>query len=158
MRVPTKKAEEFIKAANNGNPQTSQEMEVNAKTEVKKKYQNANSSLNFTENQSRVFRDILSKSNLDSVAHLLGVSVSFAEEEQPFVNTDFSKYLSLLIERGQVFDKVPYRKLGINEIFKERSDLYKQTWINIPIKGVVLMYVLHYAQKKLGIDIEKYLD
>lgn len=155
MKIPTKKStvekEQFIKSANNGNPS----VEDQEKTKAKRKYSYANTTLNLTSNQVKLLNDVLSQSKLDSVAHLLYTSISFAEVD-PFKVTDFSSYIPLLVEKSNNIKKVTYRKQGVYDILKDKSEHYKATWINMPIKGVVLMYLLNYAKKKLGMDIERY--
>lgn len=151
MKIPTKTmtqdAESFVKAANNGNPVV--------ETAKPRKSSNINTSLSFTPRQYQCLNDILATSGLYGITHLFHTAVAFAEDH-PFEEKDFSNHIGLLTDKGKDTTKIMYRKQGSYEAFKSKSDYFKATWINMPIKGVALMYLLNYAKKKLNMDISKY--
>lgn len=123
---------------------------------VKTSKKSGTTSLNWTENQKIVFDEIRSISNENSIDILFYMAYEFAKK-QPLDYKAYSNFIGLLTEKSKDTYKLSYKKNVSFFEFKAITADLKSKWLNIPMKGVVLMYLLHYAKFKLGIDINKYL-
>ncbi|OBX79656.1 hypothetical protein AO053_03470 [Haemophilus influenzae biotype aegyptius] len=71
-------------------------------------------------------------------------------------NLDYMDYLPFLIG-----DKSNYRftmnKNSTYLYFREKYEEYKDNWVNLRLRGVITLALLHYAKCKLNLDLDELL-
>lgn len=118
----------------------------------------AGTTLSFTIKQKEIFDDIRANTgglNL-SLSNYLFIVYSYAQEA-PLVYQQYFDFLEILLEKGTQIKVTVRNENESIRAYKVISQQLKDKWIRIPMKGVVLMYCLHYAKSKFGLDICKYL-
>lgn len=142
--LTTKKLDSFINAADGGTPSE------------KPKKKAVRNGFNFTERQREVFYKIKEVANKSSVEVLLFLALEYSKEN-PFSYDDYLDFMDLLTEKNKKIYKTMYTKGQYFEEYDQITAKIKSEFMNIPLKGVVLMYLLHYAKYKLNMDISEFM-
>ena len=110
--------------------------------------------LQYTDKQKKLFDDFRKTMNI-SINLIMRELIEFSKQV-PLNHLDYSSFIPLFKEKGWSNTTYCYADESHAKI-KEKTMELKNSWINIPFKSVLLMYMLHYLKNKLGVDIDQYL-
>ncbi|HHT7781832.1 TPA: hypothetical protein ACT2GF_002201 [Pasteurella multocida] len=121
------------------------------KTAKAKKYNSVGSStVNFSDAQGKLIKKLLEITNISTTMTLFSAAAQYMKEG--IDNSDYMDYIPFLIG-----DKSNYRftmnKNGTYLYFREKYEEYKDNWVNIRLRGVITLSLLHYAKNKLNLDL-----
>lgn len=128
--------------------------------EMKKGKLSTNSNLTkvrFTNIQMRLIDKMLKISNIGSVAALFGTVAEFMRSD--FNHLDYVDYLNFIVGAGNGTGKgYSIQKNRAYELFCELYEDYRVNWVNIRVRGVIILSILHYAKNKLNLDLNELLE
>lgn len=107
-----------------------------------------------SEQQKELINKIAEKENVVT-GELVWKALLYAKREM--ITIDYLiNYISFVTDKQH--DNVVYlqNRFTLHNDLKALSQSYKEIGYNIRIKGVVLLYVLYYADKALNVDISQY--
>ncbi|HHR5929652.1 TPA: hypothetical protein ACS7YQ_003861 [Providencia alcalifaciens] len=139
----------FIAGATNG--------EIADKPTAKtKKYNSAGSStVNFSDAQGKLIKKLLEITKISTTMTLFSAAAQYMKEG--IDNLDYMDYIPFLIG-----DKSNYRftmsKNSTYLYFREKYEEYKENWVNLRLRGVITLALLHYAKNKLDLDLNELLE
>ena len=138
----------FIAGATNGEIADKQ-------TEKAKKYNSVGSStVNFSDAQGKLIKKLLEITKISTTMTLFSAAAQYMKEG--IDNLDYMDYLPFLIG-----DKSNYRftmnKNSTYLHFREKYEEYKDNWVNLRLRGVITLALLHYAKCKLNLDLDELL-
>ncbi|MDG6896389.1 hypothetical protein A6A20_12365 [Volucribacter amazonae] len=73
---------------------------------------------------------------------------------------DYMDYLDFItgIDVNGVGKAYPIRKNRAYDFFYELYEYYRENWVNIRIRGVIVLGILHYAKNKLNLNLNEFLQ
>lgn len=108
-----------------------------------------------SEQQKELINKITVKADVVTYGELVWRALLYAKREM--ITIDYLiNYISFITDKQH--DNVVYlqNRFTLHSDLKALSQSYKEIGYNIKMKGVVLLYVLYYADKALNVDISQY--
>ncbi|MFQ0972227.1 hypothetical protein [Gilliamella sp. BG6] len=137
--------DDFLKGANNGTIKT---------TANTKKRENNQFFLSVGSAQNKFINKLAEMTKLRK-GDLVWQSILYAKNQN--ITTSFiNEYINFIYDKKHGIRIYIQKVMTSHENLKEASELYKKEGYNIKIKGVLLAYLLNYAQNHLKIDISEY--
>ncbi|MDD2170384.1 hypothetical protein QA264_06305 [Glaesserella parasuis] len=142
----TAEVQNFINAATSG--------EIAKKPKSTKASQLSN--VVFTESQWNFINKVLEISKVGNVTALFNIAADFMKKD--FNYLDYSSYTAFLIgNNAEASKRFSIRKDNAYTFFKGLYEEYKENWINIRLRGVLLLALLNYAKKGLNCQLDDLL-
>lgn len=115
------------------------------------------SNVRFTDTQWKLIEKVLDISGIHTKAALLGSVAEFMRTD--FNYLDYVEYLDFIAGVGVkgTGKGYPIPKNRAYEFFYELYEDYRVNWVNIRVRGVIILAILHYAKNKLNLDINELL-
>lgn len=139
----------FIAGAANG------EIADKPTEKVKKANSIGCSNVNFSDSQWKLIQKLLEITKISTTMTLLSAAAQYMKEG--IDNLDYMEYLPFLIG-----DKSNYRfsisKNSTYFYFREKYEEYRDNWVNLRLRGVITLALLHYAKNKLNLDLNELLE
>lgn len=116
------------------------------------------SNVRFTNTQWKLIDKVLEISNIRTKTALFSTVAEFMRLE--FNYFDYVDYLDFVTGVGVKGSGKPYpiQKNRAYEFFYELYEDYRLNWINIRVRGVIILAILHYAKNKLNLDLNELLE
>lgn len=130
--------------------------------EIKKeKFKKTNTNLSnvrFTNTQWNLIYKVLEISNIRTKTALLSTIAEFMRSG--FNHLDYVDHLDFITGVGVKGSGKAYaiQKNRAYELFYELYDDYRVNWVNIRLRGVIILAILHYAKNKLNLDLDELLN
>ena len=125
----------------------------------KEKKANTNlSNVRFTDTQWKLIYKVLEISNIRTKTALFNTIAEFMRSD--FNYLDYVDYLDFITGRGVKGSgkAYPIQKNRAYEFFYELYEDYRVNWVNIRVRGVIIIAILHYAKNKLNLDLNELLE
>ncbi|MDG6261631.1 hypothetical protein P9J86_06965 [Glaesserella parasuis] len=125
----------------------------------KEKKPNTNlSSVRFTDTQWKLIYKVLEISNISTKTALFNTIAEFMRSD--FNYLDYVDYLDFITGVGVSGSgkAYPIQKNRAYEFFSELYEDYRVNWVNIRVRGVIILAILHYAKNKLNLDLNELLE
>lgn len=122
----------------------------------KPKKTNSNlSNVRFTDSQRQFIQKVLEISGIRSQSALFNISAEFMRVS--FNHLDYVDYLDFITGVGGsgMGKGYPIQKNRAYEFFYELYEDYRINWVNIRVRGVIILSLLHYAKNKLNLDLNE---
>ena len=115
------------------------------------------SNVRFTDTQWKLIYKVLEISNIRTKTALFNTIAEFMRSD--FNYLDYVDYLDFITGigvkgSGQAY---PIQKNRAYEFFYELYEDYRVNWVNIRVRGVIIIAILHYAKNKLNLDLNELL-
>ena len=139
-----KNAKDFILQASSG--------------EIKPKKTSTNlSNVKFTDSQWKLIDKMLELTNIRTKTALLSTTAGFMQTG--FNYLDYAEYLDFLtgVKVKGTGRGYSITKNRTYEFFYELYEDYRVNWVNIRLRGVIILSLLHYAKNKLNLDLNELL-
>lgn len=126
--------------------------------EIKPKKKSTNlSNVKFTDSQWKLIDKMLELTNIRTKTALLSTTAGFMQTG--FNYLDYAEYLDFLTglkvkSTGRGYSITKNRTY---EFFYELYEDYRVNWVNIRLRGVIILSLLHYAKNKLNLDLNELL-
>ena len=124
----------------------------------KEKKTNTNlSNVRFTNTQWKLIDQVLEISNIRTKTALFSTVAEFMRSD--FNCLDYVDYLDFITGIGVKGSgkAYPIKKNRAYEFFYELYEDYRVNWVNIRVRGVIILAILHYAKNKLNLDLNELL-
>lgn len=140
-------AEAFISKASSGE----------IKLDKPKKTNSNLSNVRFTDTQWKLIQNVLEVSNIRTQAALFSSAAEYMRVG--FNYLDYVDYLDFLTGVGVKGTSKAYtiQKNRTYDFFYELYEDYRVNWVNIRVRGVIILSILHYAKNKLNLDLNELL-
>lgn len=125
----------------------------------KEKKANTNlSNVRFTDTQWKLIYKVLEISNIRTKTALFNTIAEFMRSD--FNYLDYVDYLDFITGVGVKGSgkAYPIQKNRAYEFFYELYEDYRINWVNIRVRGVIILAILHYAKNKLNLDLNELLE
>ena len=125
----------------------------------KEKKANTNlSNVRFTDTQWKLIYKVLEISNIRTKTALFNTIAEFMRSD--FNYLDYVDYLDFITGVGVKGSGEAYsiQKNRAYEFFYELYEDYRINWVNIRVRGVIILAILHYAKNKLNLDLNELLE
>lgn len=125
----------------------------------KEKKTNTNlSNVRFTNTQWKLIDQVLEISNIRTKTALFSTVAEFMRSD--FNCFDYVDYLDFITGIGVKGSgkAYPIQKNRAYEFFYELYEDYRVNWVNIRVRGVIVLAILHYAKNKLNLDLNNLLS
>lgn len=125
----------------------------------KEKKANTNlSNVRFTDTQWKLIYKVLEISNIRTKTALFNTIAEFMRSD--FNYLDYVDYLDFITGVGVKGSGEAYsiQKNRAYEFFYELYEDYRVNWVNIRVRGVIILAILHYAKNKLNLDLNELLE
>lgn len=125
----------------------------------KEKKANTNlSNVRFTDTQWKLIYKVLDISNIRTKTALFNTIAEFMRSD--FNYLDYVDYLDFITGVGVKGSGKAYtiQKNRAYEFFYELYEDYRVNWVNIRVRGVIILAILHYAKNKLNLDLNELLE
>ncbi|MGX2951201.1 hypothetical protein ACWIUA_09915 [Ursidibacter sp. B-7004-1] len=125
----------------------------------KEKKANTNlSNVRFTNTQWKLIDKVLEISNIRTKTSLFSSIAEFMRSD--FNYLDYVEHLDFITGVGVKGSGKAYaiQKNRAYEFFYELYEDYRVNWVNIRVRGVIILAILHYAKNKLNLDLNELLE
>ncbi|MGX2957641.1 hypothetical protein ACWIYZ_11275 [Ursidibacter arcticus] len=110
----------------------------------------------FTETQWSFIYKVFDISKVGNLTALFNIAADFMKKD--FNYLDYSSYAAFLVgNKNEPSNRFSIKKDNAYNFYKGLYEEYKDNWINIRIRGVLLLGLLHYAKKGLNCQLDELL-